>query len=493
MNNLSPVVAVATAVSSQLPPVHELRRGALGVAAITFFVVSAAAPLTAVAGGAPIAMLLGNGPGLAGAYALVTLAVLLFSVGYTAMARNISNSGGFYAFTVQGCGGIAGGAAALLALLAYNAMQIGIYGLFGSATSAWLAADFHLAVPWWVCSLAAVVVIAGLGYRNVDLSARVLGLLVAAEFLVVLVLDVAILRDGGDGGISLAPFAPTRLTDGSLSVALLFCFASFVGFEASSIYSEEAHNPSSTIPRATYLSVILIGAFYTFTTWCMALGAGPDKVTALLSGLADPNTFLFSLSDRYAGSGLTATMRILFVTSLFAALLAFHNAVARYFFALGREGLLPLCLGRTHDSHQSPHFGSAVQSVLALVMVVLFALAGLDPVLAMFSWLTNLGALAVMALMTLTSLAVVLFFRRNPGLESGWLRIRLVPTLAGLMLAVMTGLAVVNFDLLTGASSALALALPASLLVAAAVGAVMAARLRRVAPAFYAELGSHRD
>jgi len=39
-----------------------LRRDALGVAAVTFFVVSAAAPLTAVAGGYPIAMLLATAP-----------------------------------------------------------------------------------------------------------------------------------------------------------------------------------------------------------------------------------------------------------------------------------------------------------------------------------------------------------------------------------------------------------------------------------------------
>ncbi|MGH6931265.1 MAG: hypothetical protein ACREEE_02400 [Dongiaceae bacterium] len=97
-----------------------LRRDALGVAAITFFVVSAAAPLTAVAGGYPIAMLLGNGAGVPAAVVLVTVILLVFSVGYTAMARHIANAGSFYAFTARGLGGLAGGAAAYIALLAYN-------------------------------------------------------------------------------------------------------------------------------------------------------------------------------------------------------------------------------------------------------------------------------------------------------------------------------------------------------------------------------------
>jgi hypothetical protein len=50
---------------------HQLRRGSLGVFGIAFFVISAAAPLTAMAGGAPVAMLLGNGPGIPLAYVVV--------------------------------------------------------------------------------------------------------------------------------------------------------------------------------------------------------------------------------------------------------------------------------------------------------------------------------------------------------------------------------------------------------------------------------------
>ena len=47
------------------------------------------------------------------------------------------------------------------------------------------------------------------------------------------------------------------------------------------------------------------------------------------------------------GSGaLAQAAQWLFLTSLFAAALAFHN-VWRYMFALGREGVLPAALGRT--------------------------------------------------------------------------------------------------------------------------------------------------
>ena len=50
---------------------------------------------------------------------------------------------------------------------------------------------------------------------------------------------------------------------------MLLCFAAFMGFEATTIYSEEAKDPSRTVPRATYLSVLIIGVFYAISTWCM--------------------------------------------------------------------------------------------------------------------------------------------------------------------------------------------------------------------------------
>ena len=56
---------------------HKLRHGRLGALAIAFFVVSAVAPLTGMAGGAPFAMLLGAGHGVPATYLVVTLLMLV--------------------------------------------------------------------------------------------------------------------------------------------------------------------------------------------------------------------------------------------------------------------------------------------------------------------------------------------------------------------------------------------------------------------------------
>ena len=91
---------------------NELRRNSLGLIAVTFMVISAAAPLTGVAGAVPIAFLIGNGTGVPATFIAMTLIMLAFSVGYVAMSRHVRNAGAFYAYAARGLGGYAGGATA---------------------------------------------------------------------------------------------------------------------------------------------------------------------------------------------------------------------------------------------------------------------------------------------------------------------------------------------------------------------------------------------
>ncbi|MDT3722451.1 APC family permease [Pseudomonas oryzihabitans] len=477
-------------VSPSTPGTAQLRHGTLGVAMIVFFVISAASPLSVLAGGFPIGIMLGNGAGTP-ALLLAALGVLLcFAVGYTRLARHVAHAGGFYAFISRGLGGVWGGAAGMLAMVAYNILQVGIYGMFGAVVAGNFDALLGLQVPWWACSLAALVVVACLGYRNIDLSARLLSVMVVAEYLVILLLDAAILVSGGAHGVDFSAFTPTQVSSGNPAIGLLFCFAAFIGFEASTLYAEEAKNPQRTIPLATFIAVLLVGGFYTFSVWAMIVGSGADGIVERLQAMPDPITFLYGLSDQYVGTWLTQSIRLLFVVSLLAGLLAFHNAAARYFFATGRDGLLSPRLGRTHPRHQSPHLGSLLQSTIAAVLLLGFALAGADPVLQVFAWLSNLATLSLILLMVLTCLAVISYFRSHPEHLDSRLCCLVLPALSGLALFVIFLMALVHFDVLTGASTLISVALWSVVPLAALIGALLALRLRSTAPQRFDLLGS---
>jgi amino acid transporter len=469
---------------------NQLRRNSLGLIAVTFMVISAAAPLTGVAGSMPLAFMLGNGAGIPATFIFVTLVMLAFSAGYVAMSRHVTNAGAFYAYAARGLGGRSAGAVAVVALVAYNAMQFGLIGLLGGIASG-VFGELGLALPWWGWSLLAVILVAILGYRQVDLSAKVLVVAVALEYLIVLIVDFAILSKGGANGLALNIFDPNAMFSGSLTAAILFCLGSFIGFEATTIYAEEARDPEKTIPRATYLSVLMIGIFFVFTTWLMIVGIGADKLVPTIQGYGDPSALFFDLAGRYVGGPIPTIAGILLVSSLFAALSAFHNYIARYSYVAGREGLLPAAFGRTHADHQSPHIGSVVQTIGALIVLAIFAGLGLDPVLNMFTWISQVGTLGVLGMMTVTSLSVIVFFR-NKQAGAPALSTVILPALSGLIMAALFVYIFLHFGDLTGTTGGvLGIILPALIPAAAVVGYVLALRLERADPARFARLGEN--
>ena len=473
---------------------NELRRNSLGLIAVTFMVISAAAPLTGVAGAVPIAFLIGNGTGVPATFIAMTLIMLAFSVGYVAMSRHVRNAGAFYAYAARGLGGYAGGATAFMALVAYNAMQFGLIGLFGGI-AAGVFGGFGINLPWWGWSLIALTLVGILGYRQVDLSAKVMVFLVTLEYLIVLIVDFAILGKGGAvdaGGLSVNIFDSGAIFSGSLTAAILFCLGSFIGFEATTIYAEEARDPERTIPRATYLSVLMIGIFFVFTTWLMIAGVGAANLLPMLGGLQDPTAFFFILSEQYTNPTISAIAGVLLVSSLFAALSAFHNYIARYSFVAGREGLLPSAFGRTHDDHQSPHIGSVVQSIGALIVLAIFAFLGLDPILQMFTWISQVGTLGVLGMMTITSVSVIAFFMSGKASGSP-LATLIFPAISGLIMAALFVYIFLNFGDLTGtAGGTLGLILPALIPLAAIVGLIAAGRLKSSDPAAFDRMGANR-
>lgn len=470
---------------------NRLRSNSLGLLAVTFMVISAAAPLTGVAGAVPIAFLIGNGTGVPATFLFMTLVMLAFSVGYVAMSRHVKNAGAFYAYAARGLGGTWGGATAFTALVAYNAMQFGLIGLLGGI-AAGVFGSFGLVLPWWVWSLLAIALVGVLGYRQVDLSARVMMVLVALEYLVVFIVDFAILGKGGAGGLALNIFDTGAIFSGSMTAAILFCLGSFIGFEATTIYAEEARDPDRTIPRATYLSVLMIGLFFVFTTWLMIVAVGADNLLPTIGGLADPTEYFFVLADQYVGGPVPPLAGILLVSSLFAALSAFHNYIARYSYVAGREGLLPAVFGQTHDRHQSPHIGSVVQTVGALVVLAIFAGLGLDPILNMFTWISQIGTLGVLGMMTVTSVAVIVFFGKGAAGASP-LKTLILPGVSGLIMAALFVYIFLNFGDLTGTTGgALGIVLPSLIPLAALVGMLAARRLKAANPAAFARMGQNQ-
>ncbi len=122
---------------------------------------------------------------------------------------------------------------------------------------------------------------------------------------------------------------------------------------------------------------------------------------------------VFAVSDSVLGRAGTEAFQLLVITSLFAAILTFHNNVARYMFSLGRQGVIWSRLGTTHPTRQSPALACYVQIAMVAVVVAVFAIFNLDPYTTLFTWWTGVGAAGIILLQTIASIAIFVFFRRS--------------------------------------------------------------------------------
>ncbi|WP_284979653.1 APC family permease [Arthrobacter sp. fls2-241-R2A-200] len=466
----------------------------LGVPAVTFMIIAASAPLTVLAGGVTTTFAVTGVVGVPLSFLILGGILALFAVGYAAMSRYVTNAGAFYAYIAQGISRPAGVGASLVALMAYNLMQIGIYGLFGFTVSSLLSARLGINVPWWIPVLVCIAIVGWLGVNRVDLSAKVLGVLVALEFVVVIAYDVISLAVAPEG-VSAEAFSPATLFVPGIGAVLSFGIAAFMGFESAAIYGEESKDPQHTVARATFAAVGIIAVFYAVSAWAMTVSTGPSSVIAAAT-TSGPD-MIFSFLGAHGGVLLSDIAQLLFVTSLFAALVSFHNAVARYFFSLGRERVLPSALAKVRTGTGAPFAGSLAQTVIAVVVTVAFAIAGsgsdlgeMYPVLTMFTWLTNSGAMGLVLLMAVVSVAVIGFFRKQRHAASLWVKV-IAPGLGFVLLALVFGLITANFNVLLGQteSTPASFILPALVLLPGVVGIIWGLRLRRSQPALYARIG----
>jgi amino acid transporter len=464
-----------------------LARDRLGVPAVLFFVLAGVAPLTVAAGVIPTAYAATGLTGIPAAFLVVAVILAVWASGYVAMTRHIRNAGAFYAFISAGLGRAMGVAAALVALLAYSFLQVGLYGAFGPNAAAEASAHLGLHAAWWVWALAAWAVVTVLGLARVDVTGRVLGVLLCAEVIVILAETITGLARPAGGHLSLATLSPSSLTSagvGTAGVLAVVAVLGFVGFEQAPVLAEEARNARRTIPVATYAALGMIAVVYAGASWAMAAHAGTGHVVA--AAAAQGPGLLFGLG----GSGaLSQAAQWLFLTSLFAAALAFHNAVWRYIFALGRENVLPAALGRT-GGNNIPKAASLTQSATGLAVIAGYAVAHANPMTTLFFDLGTTGGFGILVLLAVTAVAVIAFFARDPRGENPWRRL-IAPALAAAALGVIVVLAVQHYATVLGVrpGSPAAWALPASYVAVAAVGLGWALVLRSRRPQVYAAIG----
>jgi amino acid transporter len=461
-------------------------RGNLGTLGLYFSMLAYNAPLVVVVGVLPVMIMHGNGIGTPMLFIIAGLVLAAFADGVIRMARTLPRPGAFYSFITAGLGRGTGLGSGFLMLASYLCVAVGHIVLGGIVLGELVTKTLHgPEAPWYVWAAVYWAGTAVLGYFRIDLSAKVMAVVLVLELAVVAVYDFGVVASGGGPAwLSAAPLNPANLFGGSLSIGLLLAMAMFGGWEVAVLFREELRRPDRSIPRATYAVIATAGIVYTVTTWLFISGVGVDSVVAAVT--ADPTGTMNSSLEQFGGRFVRDSVNVLINTSTFAVLLCAHNVATRYAFNLSADGILPRALSGVHSRHGSPHVASITLSVVSLVAFIP-ALVGAEPY-TFYGATAGLAAFGGLTVFFLTSVAIASYLRRTGHVES-FLRRVVLPAVAMIGVGATLILALFNFSLLTGGSAALSVGSIVLGVIIFAAGVVLAGVYRRTRPAIYTRIG----
>jgi amino acid transporter len=467
-----------------------LATGRVGAAAIVFFALAAAAPIAVLINVVPAAYALGGGATVPLAFVLLGVVLLLFSAGYAAMAHRAPFAGAMYSYVTRGLGRPAGAGAAWVAVAAYHAVQLGLYGVAGVAAAPLLQAWFDVTVPWWGVAGVCWALVALCGPIRIEIGSGLIALLVLGEAAVAAGFTAANVIKPSAAGFPSSSIVPDLSTIDRPALGLLLAVGvlAFIGFETTGTYAEESMRPRREPGHATYATVAVIAFLLAAASWSLAVAAGPDTIAAL-AGARGTET-VFDLAAARLTPWAVTLGRLMLLTGLFAAMLALHHAVNRYLFALGREQILPAALGRTSPRTGAPRTASIVQSLVAGVLLGAAYLVGVGvgELASLARGLSVVGGLSILLLLLATSVATLLHLNQVPGNEGAWARF-VAPILSTVALGSLVWLVGRNLPALLGLPSAWQWIVPVAVAGVAVLGALHALMLRWLRPVIYAGLG----
>src|SRR5579859_575391 len=417
--------------SSSTSDQSTLRSNAIGLPGVLFQSITTMAPASAVAFslGAAIPFAGGALP-LAVLIALIVCALIAVNVG--ALARYMPSAGGFFTYVSRGFGPQAGWMAGWLFSLAYLLVVPLQLLVLGPVADGFVNQYFHLSFGpngWAIWAMIFAVVVFGLTYFGIKVSADVGVVLGAIEITVFVLLSIWLIVTAGSGN-SAATFNPaSSLESGSVLGSwqgilhgMIFAFLAFIGFESSAPVAEEAINPRRTVPRAIVLAAISIGIFYVFCSYAGVVGWGFNKISTYPNDLNPWGTMATRVWGIFAFVAILAILN-----SALANSNAGVNAATRVLYAMGRTDTLPAPLAHIHARFRTPDI-AIVFTMLVGVLLTLLPGIYYGPTVA-FGLLGTIITILILVVYMAICLAVPFFYRREHREEFSVLRHVILPVI----------------------------------------------------------------
>jgi amino acid transporter len=346
----------------------------------------------------------GNGTWLAYLFATIMLSFVVMNLNQ--FARRSASPGSMYAYIGRGLGprwGVLSGwtllwSYAFIAIAGFTGFSIFVNQFLDS-----IGVQHH--PPAVVCFAFSAVVCWFVASKDVRVSSLLTLVLEGLSVAVILGVCVVVLFGGGSP-IDTAQLSVDGANVKNMSLAVVICIFSLVGFESATALGGEAKKPLVNVPRAVTWSLAIAGLFFVFVSYVEVLGSAHAGLT--LSDLAAP---LNALADAYHISYLQAPISLGAMVSFFSLSLSCINAGARILYPMALHGAFPRAIGNAHDHNRTPHIAITVYTVVLFAIPTIMQ-AFTNP-LTTFGDAGTLAAFGFLLAYYLISIAALVYLRRR--------------------------------------------------------------------------------
>jgi amino acid transporter len=345
------------------------------------------------------------GQGVAIAFLISTIGVLLVALNVNQFARRSSSPGSLYTYITDHMHPRWGVLAGWALLIAYLGTAAAVCAGVTNYANVILRDRFGFQTFPLLLIALVVVIACYLAYRDVQISARLMLWLEAASVALISAITITIIVKHG-WHVDMGQLTLQGVTPEKLRLGLVLAIFSSVGFESATSLGSEARNPLVSIPRAVKWSAILAGVFFFLCAYAEVLGFRGEA-----QSLGQSSAPLHVLAQKAGLPPLVGTLTDLgAVLSFFSCFLACITAAARVLFLMGRNGALHAVLGQAHASNQTPHRAVLLSSFVAFLPAAIMAERGMN----LFDIYGLIGTLATFGFVTvyiLVSAAAPIYLR----------------------------------------------------------------------------------
>jgi amino acid transporter len=396
--------------------------------------------------GAGIFVLIGIAAGVAGPAILLTFVLngiiaLFTAFSYAELGSCYHDAGGGYLWVKEGLPKWNGFLSGWMSWFAH-AVACSLYALGFGAYFDHVLNEFAITIPQWgffspqkILAVGAAMLFGYINFRGASETGKIGNLVTIAKIIILMIFvgfGLELIMRKGDLMATLQPFMPNGI--GGVFKAMGLTFIAFQGFEVIAQSSEEIKNPKKNIPRAVFLSLLIVVPIYILVA-ITALGSVKPEGMTPWDFLAQQKEIALVEVARHYFIGGGVMILIGGLISTMSALNATIYSSSRVAFAMGRDRNFPTFFSKVHSKNFTPHWGILVSLVIIVFMAVSLPIEDV----------ASAADIMFLLLFLQVNVAMIRLRKKRPDLDRGF-KVPLFPVLSIIGILMLLFLAVYMFN-----------------------------------------------